>query len=68
MDWLQKIQNKPQAEKLRIIWATVIVVAILLVGVWIISARYYKNVPKDNTLFNTIGQGIHDVNESLKKK
>ena len=66
MNIIQKIQNKPRAEKLRVIWTVVIVVSIMLIAVWVVSARYYQNVPKDTSLFQTIGQGFHNVKESVK--
>ena len=67
MNWIEKIRQKPRAEKLRIIWTVVIVAALLLIVVWVLSARYYKGVPKDTSLFQTIGQGFHDVKEKLKE-
>lgn len=68
MNWLNKIQAKSQAEKLRIIWAVVIIVAMAMIIVWVISAKYYKKVGKDTTLFRTIGNGIKDVKENYNKK
>ncbi|HYV33465.1 MAG TPA: hypothetical protein VE973_01280 [Candidatus Limnocylindria bacterium] len=67
MNWLQKIQHKPQEVKLQIMWTVAIVVAVLLVIVWIVSARYYKKVPKDTSAFKTIEQGVNDVKENYKK-
>ncbi|MBI5530749.1 MAG: hypothetical protein HY918_04640 [Candidatus Doudnabacteria bacterium] len=67
MSWIQNIQNKTQAEKLRIIWAVAIVVGILLIAVWVISYRMHKNAPADTTLFQTIGRGFKDVKDNFKK-
>jgi predicted permease len=67
MNIIEKIRQKPQAEKLKIIWTVAIITAILLIIVWIISARYYKRADKDTTFFQTIGQGIKDVRENFRK-
>ena len=67
MNLIENIRNKPRTEKIKIMWIVAIITAILLIGVWIISARYYKNHPADKTLFETIGKGIKDVKENYKK-
>ena len=67
MGWLEIIQKKSPEAKIRIIWITVAIVGVLLIGIWIVSARTQKNVPKDTTLFNSIGQGINDVKSNYKK-
>ena len=48
-------------------WIATSIAAVLLITVWIISAKYYKNIPKDKALFETIGKGIKDVRENYKK-
>lgn len=68
MKFIEKIRSKPHAEKIRIIWIIVAVVAALLVLVWVLTARYYKHVKTDTTLFDTIGQGIKDIQNNYKKK
>jgi uncharacterized membrane protein YqiK len=67
MSWLQTIQNKPQAVKIKIMWVVGIVAAILLIFVWIISYKFNKSTPPDTTLFNTIGQGVHNVKQNYGK-
>lgn len=67
MGFIEKIQNKPQAEKFRIMWTVAIIVVIILVAVWVISAHFNKDVPKDTTLFQTLGQGVKNIGNSLKK-
>jgi Na+/melibiose symporter-like transporter len=67
MSLIQKIQNQPQAVKLRIMWTVSVVVVILLIIVWVISSRFQKNVAKNTTLFQTIGQGIHNIKANYKK-
>jgi len=53
---------------MKIMWTVAAVVVILMIIVWIISAHFQKNVAKDTSLFNTIGQGIHNIRESYSKK
>lgn len=66
-DWLEKIRKKPRQEKLKLIWAAVILVIILMTAIWIFSARLISNQPKDTTLFQTIDQGIKDVQRNYGK-
>lgn len=67
MNWIAKIRNKPDAVKIRIIWGVCIGVFALLVIVWGISYKYRKNIPKDTTLFKTIGEGVKKVKDNYDK-
>ena len=67
MGFIDKIRQKPHEQKVRIMWTVSIVFVILLIIVWIISAHYDKNVAKDTTLFQSIGQGFHDVRQNFHK-
>jgi uncharacterized membrane protein YvbJ len=67
MSIIQNIQKKSQKEKLRIMWAIGIIVVALLIIIWVISAHFQKNTNTDNTLFDTIGNGFHNLKENYKK-
>jgi hypothetical protein len=67
MPFIEKIQKLPDAKKMKIIWTIAGVVVILMIIVWVISAKYKKNIQKDTTLFKSIKQGIRDVKENYKK-
>lgn len=67
MTWIDNIRNKPQEQKIRIIWTAVIIVAVILIAVWIITARFNKHVSPDMTVFQTIKQGFSDIKDSYKK-
>ncbi len=67
MGIIEKIRNKPHTEKVAIIWIAVIVVAVIMILLWILSAHFAKNAPKDTTLFQTIGKGLHDIQNNYKK-
>ena len=64
MGIIEKIQNKPDSVKIKIMWVVSILVVILLIFIWGVSYNYRKNIPKDKTLFNTIGDGINNVKEN----
>ncbi len=67
MNWLERIRQKPQREKLKIIWTVVVIVFVLLVLLWIVTSRISKNQTKDTTLFQTIGQGFHNIKANYHK-
>ncbi|MCL5666436.1 MAG: hypothetical protein M1383_01565 [Patescibacteria group bacterium] len=67
MSLIDKIRQKPQEEKLRIIWTAAIAAAVALIALWALTAKYLVNKPKDTTLFQKIGEGIKGVQENFKK-
>lgn len=67
MNWIEKIRQKPQEQKIRLIWFTVIASGIILIVLWIILARFDRSLPKDTTLLDTIGKGIQDIKNNYKK-
>ena len=68
MGLIERLQKKSHSEKIRIIWAAVIIMAALLVLAWVLTSRYSKNVPKDTSLFQVIYRGFGDVKNSFGKK
>jgi predicted permease len=67
MSLIEKIQKKPQAAKVRLIWTITIVVVAIMIIVWVISSKFSKRTPTDTTLFQTAGQGFKDVQKNFKK-
>lgn len=67
MKLIDDIRNRSQAEKIRLIWTVVISAIVVLIGLWIISARFGRQMPKDTVLFDTIGQGVKDIRDNFKK-
>ncbi len=67
MNWIEKIRQKPQEQKIRLIWITIIVAAVVLLALWIILSRYSRSLPKDTTLFDTLGKGVKDLQDNYKK-
>ena len=63
MTWLEKIQNKPHAEKIRLIWIICGSMALVLLVVWILTSRLSSDLPKDTSLFQTIKQGIKNLDK-----
>jgi predicted permease len=68
MSIIKSIQNKPQSEKIKIMWIISTLVVILLIGVWIISYKFHKKIAPDTTLFKSIGQGVKDVKDNYGNK
>ena len=68
MSFIENLQNKPRAEKVRIIWVTVIVVALVLGVVWVFTSRIGQSIPKDTTLFKTFGAGLKDIRAQYNNK
>ncbi len=67
MNWLEKIRSMPHKEKTRLVWIIVIVTTVVLVTLWVITAKINKNVNKDTSLFQTISRGFKDLKENYKK-
>jgi hypothetical protein len=67
MSFIAKLQNQPHDKKVRLIWITVIAVAILLAVVWILTSRIGEVVPKDTSLFKSFGQGLKDIRGEYSK-
>ena len=67
MSWLEKIQNKPTGVKIKIVWVISIITVVLLIIVWVISYRFEKTQPPDTSLFQSIGQDIHNVKTNYGK-
>jgi hypothetical protein len=67
MKLIEHIQHLPQAKKLAIIWTVAVIVLVLMIIVWIISSRMQRNVAADTSLFQAIGQGIHNVKQNYGK-
>lgn len=58
MQWLEKLRAKPKEEKIRLLWMTTIIAAVLLVGIWILIGNYSNGAPKNLELFKTIENSI----------
>lgn len=67
MSWLENIRNKPQHVKLRIIWIVIAATTVLLIILWWLTSKITSDMPKDTTLFQTIGRGIRDVRDNFRK-
>ncbi|MDR3642824.1 MAG: hypothetical protein P4L74_04330 [Candidatus Doudnabacteria bacterium] len=67
MSILNNIRNKSPEQKFRIMWTVAVVIVIVMIAVWVVSAHYYKNVPKDTTLFQSLGKGFKDVRDNYQK-
>lgn len=67
MSWLENVRNQPKEKKLRLIWMFAAISVIILVVLWIITAQVKKDVPRDTSLFDTIGRGVKDLRQNYNK-
>lgn len=67
MSWIEKIRKKPQAEKIRLMWAIIAAVAALLVVVWIFTSKIASNASKGRTVFEKINKEMSGIREYFKK-
>ena len=58
MQWLEKLRAKPKEKKIRLLWMTTIIAAVLLVGIWILIGNYNNGAPKNLELFKTIENSV----------
>jgi predicted permease len=63
MSWIQNLQNKSREQKIRIIWVTVILIAVILIVLWIFTSRIPEKLPKDASIFQTFGKGVKNIRE-----
>ena len=68
MGLIENLQKKTHKEKVRIIWIVAGLTAAFLIVAWVLASRYYKNTPRDTTVFQVISRGFNDIGNSLKKK
>ncbi|MHB8870854.1 MAG: hypothetical protein ACYC5G_00060 [Candidatus Doudnabacteria bacterium] len=58
MEWLEKLRAKPKEEKIRLLWITTVIAAVILIGAWIIIGNYNNGANKNLDLFKTIENGV----------
>jgi flagellar basal body-associated protein FliL len=67
MSYIEHLRNQPREKKIRIIWIAVGIAVIVMVILWAATWHYRKQVPKDMTLFDTIGRGFNDLKDNYNK-
>lgn len=68
MGLFESLQKKSHREKVRIIWLVAGLTAAFLIVAWVFASRYYKDTPKDVSVFQVISRGFNDISSSLRKK
>jgi predicted permease len=61
MSLIENIRQKPQKEKIKLIWIICLSSAGLMLILWIATSRIGKNMPKDTSLFKLIKQNLHNL-------
>ena len=67
MKIIDTFRSKPHAYKIRLIWISVALAALLMVIIWVLTSRFSKHSPADTTIFQTIGRGLKDIKDNYKK-
>ena len=67
MSWLERMRQAPPEKKERVIWICAVIVAILLIVAWVITARYRKKVETDTSIIDTFNQGARDFKQNYNK-
>lgn len=67
MSFLENLRNQPHAKKIRTIWICCGIAAVILVILWAVTWHYRKEVPRDTTLFDTLGRGVNDMKNNYNK-
>lgn len=65
MGIIQNIQNKSQAQKISLMWAIAITVAIIMIILWIVAYQFNKK--REAEVFNTIGDQIKNEQQYYEK-
>jgi predicted permease len=61
MTLIDKIRQKPQQEKVRLIWIICGVIGVIMIGIWIFTSNIGKPMPKDTSLFKTIKNSVKNL-------
>lgn len=66
MSWIEKIQNKSNSEKVKIIGVITITTFILLIILWIIVGSVRGSGQKDVRFFNAFGSSFNNFSKAIK--
>jgi flagellar basal body-associated protein FliL len=67
MPIIENLRNKPRHKKIQVIWIAVAIMVVILLILWAATWHFRKEVPRDTTLFDTIGRGVNDLKDSYNK-
>lgn len=65
MSWIKNVQNKPIAERIKIIWITAGVCVGILIIMWIVVGGMPKEKPEGPGFFESINNTIKDAKQNL---
>ncbi len=68
MSLLEKIQNKPRDAKIRLMWAILCSVVVLLIGIWVLFNRMGVNINKASVFFSEQAKDIKAEGQQLYEK
>jgi len=67
MSFVHNIRKQPHEKKIRLIWISCAVAAVILIILWAVTWHYHKDVSRDTSLFDTLGRGVHDFKNNYNK-
>jgi hypothetical protein len=67
MSWIESVRNKPQHEKIKLIWILSGVVVACLLIIWIIVGGIKKDTKKDLRVFESLGQSAKNIGKSFQQ-
>lgn len=67
MSWIDTIREQPKEKKLKLIWICVGIAGVILILLWIITAQVQKDVPRDTSIFKTVGDGVRNLRQNYNK-
>jgi hypothetical protein len=67
MSFIEDIRKQPHHKKIRLIWICSGIAVIILIILWAATWHFRKDVPRDTTLFETIGRGFNDLKNNYNK-
>jgi amino acid transporter len=66
MHWIENIRQKPQADRVRIIFMVCGAVAVIMIILWIVIGGLKTDDKKDLRLFKSIGDSFKDASGKIK--
>lgn len=58
MNLIEKIRQKPQKDKIKLIWLICISSAVVMLILWIITSKIGQSMPKDTGIFKLMKNSI----------
>jgi predicted permease len=61
MSLIENIRQKPQKEKIKLIWIICLTATVILFILWVVTSRIGKDMPKDTSIFKLIKKSVTNL-------